>query len=450
MTTKVLINQIKVENPCSVAWDSMVGNDQIRFCEHCNLSVNNLSELTQKQVLQLISKSDGRLCVSYLRRPDGSLITGRSHGRTLGRLHQIGRRASRVAAGAFTATLSVTGAAAQGTQCSSGSTCDIPVTASRWALGGAVSGIVRDPKAEVIPGATVSLTDDEKTFVLVTSSSRRGEYRFEGLKAGSYNLRIEAPGFTPREGQSVYVPANGETQLDQTLEIERIEASVEGGGLSGEKEVFVTQGAVAFVAPADPLIRAAQQDDLPRVAELIAGRDVNLRDKASHTTALEHAVRNANREMVQLLISAGADVNAKSNVSETVLMMLDSDATSDLAWDLINAGAKVNAKDLGGNTPLIEAAEVNNPDLLKTLLEAGAEVNARNKRGQTALMKAAAEGLVNNLRALILAGADLNTLDSEGKNALCYATDSDHAAVARLLRTQGADQTVAVKRKEND
>ena len=86
----------------------MIGNDQVRFCEHCNLTVNDLSQLTRKRALRLVRASKGRLCIRYHSRPDGSLVTKSAPQK----LYRIGRRASRIAAGAFSATLSLSSAAA--------------------------------------------------------------------------------------------------------------------------------------------------------------------------------------------------------------------------------------------------------------------------------------------------------------------------------------------------
>jgi hypothetical protein len=33
--------------PCDADWDTMVGNDRVRFCEDCNLHVTNLSNITR-------------------------------------------------------------------------------------------------------------------------------------------------------------------------------------------------------------------------------------------------------------------------------------------------------------------------------------------------------------------------------------------------------------------
>lgn len=36
----------------------MVGNDQVRFCDHCSLEVHNISLLTRRQAERLLARSD--------------------------------------------------------------------------------------------------------------------------------------------------------------------------------------------------------------------------------------------------------------------------------------------------------------------------------------------------------------------------------------------------------
>ena len=444
MSAKVLLDQIKVKEPCPASWDSMTGNDQIRFCDHCSLSVHNLSEMTSKQVLRLMSKSQGRICVRYIRRPDGALATSTSLHSSAVKLHRIGRRISKVAAGAFTATLSITGATAQTSECS-GSSCDnsaVTQIDTRWKPRASIVGKVTNSGNAPIPAASIAIFNDRTQAALFTSATFNGEFRFEGLESGVYTVRFEAPGYAPAERKSVYLGDNMNSRIDEVLTEEKLKTDDVEEGENDSRYQFVG-GAGVIVAPKDPFIRAVQEDDIEKVTSLLAGRDVNKRDESSGTTALEHAVQNANREMVQLLLSAGANVNAQNRGGETVLMMMDQDATSDLVWDLINAGAKVETADNGGYTALMEAARSNNQELLKTLLEAGAKVNVKNKVGQTALMMAASEGLVNNIRMLVLAGAEVNVLDKEGKNALFYATDNSHNAATRLLRSHGSVEVVA-------
>src|SRR6185295_17899117 len=106
MAPKNFLNNLTVPSPCSADWNSMIGNDQVRFCEHCSLDVHDLSAMTRLQAERLVAKSNGRLCIRYRRDLSGQLQT-----LPLGqKLHHISRRVSRIAAGAFTATLSITSA----------------------------------------------------------------------------------------------------------------------------------------------------------------------------------------------------------------------------------------------------------------------------------------------------------------------------------------------------
>lgn len=445
---KHFLKNLTLPSPCTADWNAMTGNDQVRFCEHCSFEVHNLSLMTRSQAERLIAGANGRLCVRYIHDPNGGPVTlpvGQ-------KLHRISRRASQIAAGAFTAALSVTSAVAQestGTQSSNPNPPAATQPIARWALGASIVGTVTDQNGAVIPGASVSVSNEDLNLALYASTNIAGQFRIDGLAAGSYKLRVEAPGFAANESNGIYLSENGETRMDRSLKVAALAENLDLE-LNGTTRYIVGGGMVAFVAPEHALVRAAQEDNLEALTALIAGMDVNLRDKRSNTTALEHAVRNANREMVQLLISAGANVNLKNNSGETVLMMLDGDATSDLVWDIINVGARVNSKDNSGNTALMQAATTNNLDAVETLLDAGAEVDARNKRGQTALMLAAAEGNVNIVRTLVLAGADINAKDSEHLNVLAHALENDHAPVVRLLKSKGAFETVAQVETEKE
>jgi hypothetical protein len=441
MSARNLLEKIQVKSPCPADWDSMIGTDQVRFCEHCNQSVHNLSQMTRKRAMRLVANSSGRLCVRYYRHPDGSIVS-KSVSR---RLARIGRRASRVAAGAFTATLSLSSAVAQGSQSCEPNEGFSNVSASRQSgcpakqtyLGGSIIGPIQDTNGALIPGATIAISNSQSHLALVTSSNYEGEYRFESLEPGAYSLGIEAPGFAPRVVGNIVLRPSVPQRLNQTLEVAGIQEEVEI-----EAGETVVMGGMAFVEPVEPLVKAAQEDDLLSVEALLAGNNVNARDKHTGTTALEHAVRNGNREMVQALISAGVDVGSRNDNRETVLMMLGEDATSDIAWDLINAGAKIDLKDSEGDAALFTAASCHNLSVLNTLLQAGAKVNDKNDRGQTALMMAASAGLMGNVRALVAAGADINPRDKVGKTALDYARENDHNNIVRLLQSFGADERV--------
>lgn len=69
------LDSIQVAKPCPVSWDSMSGDDRVRFCSDCRLNVYNLAGMTRREATELIHLQEGRLCVRFFRRKDGTLVT---------------------------------------------------------------------------------------------------------------------------------------------------------------------------------------------------------------------------------------------------------------------------------------------------------------------------------------------------------------------------------------
>lgn len=60
---------------------------------------------------------------------------------------------------------------------------------------GSVLGTVKDQTGAVIPGAKVSLTNEETGFAITTATGADGSYIFNPVKIGTYSVVAEAPGF---------------------------------------------------------------------------------------------------------------------------------------------------------------------------------------------------------------------------------------------------------------
>jgi hypothetical protein len=69
------LDRVSVAAPCPANWDAMIGDERIRFCNQCELNVYNLSAMSRRDAEALIAGTEGRLCVRYYRRKDGSIIT---------------------------------------------------------------------------------------------------------------------------------------------------------------------------------------------------------------------------------------------------------------------------------------------------------------------------------------------------------------------------------------
>src|SRR5215212_7541929 len=66
---------VRVAAPCKADWGKMVGDERVRYCNQCSLHVYNLSGMTKREAEGLVANAEGRLCVRYYARADGSMLT---------------------------------------------------------------------------------------------------------------------------------------------------------------------------------------------------------------------------------------------------------------------------------------------------------------------------------------------------------------------------------------
>src|SRR5215510_14708772 len=104
MTDSNLLKNLRIASPCPVGWNSMSGDDKIRYCELCHLNVHNFSEMTAGEIQKLLTTSEGRICGRLYRRADGTVITRDC---PVG-LKAFRKRIARRAAAVLTAVLSLT------------------------------------------------------------------------------------------------------------------------------------------------------------------------------------------------------------------------------------------------------------------------------------------------------------------------------------------------------
>ena len=69
-----VLDNIRVAAPCSASWDKMTGDDRVRACGDCQKNVYNLSSLTRDEAETLIREKEGKLCVRYFQRADGTIL----------------------------------------------------------------------------------------------------------------------------------------------------------------------------------------------------------------------------------------------------------------------------------------------------------------------------------------------------------------------------------------
>jgi ankyrin repeat protein len=180
-------------------------------------------------------------------------------------------------------------------------------------------------------------------------------------------------------------------------------------------------------------------------------------------TPLLNASGNGHRELVELLIANGADVNTRY-WNGTPLLAAAAAGHTDVVKLLIAKGADVNASDNRGRTPLSLAkhgkhAEVINIlrqhgakeslhnvmaagdiDQVKRLISEGADVDAKDGKGQTPLHLAVLAGRKDIVELLIANGADINVKSNTWDTTpLIAALRSGHEDIAKMLIAKGAD-----------
>ena len=69
-----VLPNIKVASPCNADWNQMTGDERIRMCGSCNKNVYNLSSMTRDEAEALILEKEGKLCVRYFQRKDGTIL----------------------------------------------------------------------------------------------------------------------------------------------------------------------------------------------------------------------------------------------------------------------------------------------------------------------------------------------------------------------------------------
>ena len=157
------------------------------------------------------------------------------------------------------------------------------------------------------------------------------------------------------------------------------------------------------------------------------------------------AARGASIQTLRVLIAAGADVNARTPVNETPLMLAayfreegesSSERHDEAVRILIDAGAQLE-NDAYNYTPLAYAAFNDRQRAMRYLIERGARVDAdaydRVTYINTPLMMATIQGHREAVRTLLRAGADPLVRVQGGNTAREFAVKYRHSHVEPLL-----------------
>jgi ankyrin repeat protein len=210
------------------------------------------------------------------------------------------------------------------------------------------------------------------------------------------------------------------------------------------------------------LLVAIGMQNITLVRELLEkGAHVDPED--NKTTPLMAAAQKGHSDIMQLLIKAGANVNAQDHVHGTALFYAAKEGKSEACKLLISSGALVDTISINGCTPLRSALLNWRTETMRVLIEHGhANVNKVSGRNpleyaqlqknpddkerakdpdmvqeQTLLELALSQNNNNATKLLITSGANVNIRDKNGLTLLMIAAQKGQLEAIKLLVEDG-------------
>ena len=184
-------------------------------------------------------------------------------------------------------------------------------------------------------------------------------------------------------------------------------------------------------------------DDAETTALLIrAGAKVNVRNSYG-VSPFALAAEQGNAPIIEQLMKAGADPDDPVNyvnAGETPLMHAARAGSVDAVNLLVRAGARINARATwNGQTALMWAAAEGHAPVVQALIEGGADIFARSNAGTSPIFYAVRKGDMRSVQALLAAGANVNEKRPDLATPLLVAIINGHEDLVDLLLDKGAD-----------
>ena len=191
--------------------------------------------------------------------------------------------------------------------------------------------------------------------------------------------------------------------------------------------------------------------DIKGINELLAkGVDVNMRQETMGTTPLIVACSiEGTYEIIELLISKGADINIIGSYDGRTALIWASANSKKTVELLLEKGAKVDVKGVDGMTAFIQSifgvlSGSINTEVCDLLIGKGANVNDQltgpDATGWTSLMFACSNGNMDLVKYLLSEGAEVNLRAEDGTSAMSLAINENNDEIIEILKDKGAQE----------
>ena len=194
-----------------------------------------------------------------------------------------------------------------------------------------------------------------------------------------------------------------------------------------------------FSTPGRDLLAAVQTGDVEAVGKrLLRPPFLEVRD-AKGRTPLMVATHDNNVEIAQLLVEAGADVNARDAIEDTPYLYAGAEGRTDILKLTLEHGADLASVNRFKGTALIPAAEKGHLQNVRVLLGTAIDINHVNRPGWTALYEAVmrprngSETYRGIVSALLAADVDVTIPDKQGRTPEVRAREVGNDDLADLI-----------------
>jgi hypothetical protein len=177
-----------------------------------------------------------------------------------------------------------------------------------------VRGTVEDAQGNAVPGAAVTLADDERQFSRTQTTDGEGGYTFSAVPPGAYRLEVEAPGFKKVVTRDVRALVNTPTDVNVSLEVGSVNEEVSVSA-SAEAPINTTDATVGNTFTERQILQ------LPLEARNVAGL-LSLQpgvtfiggvDQRGETTDYRNGSVNGGKSDQSNVTLDGVDVNDQQN-----------------------------------------------------------------------------------------------------------------------------------------
>ena len=155
-------------------------------------------------------------------------------------------------------------------------------------------------------------------------------------------------------------------------------------------------------------------------------------------TTLHEAASGGYNDIVQLLLTNGASIEATDKHNDTPLHLAAWDGHTSTVELLLSKGASIEAMNEFNNTPLHRAAWNGHTNTVELLLSKGASIKATNKDNLTPLHRAAWNGHTSTVELLLIKGAPIEAVNNDNYTPLHNAARRGHTSTVELLLSKGA------------